>query len=373
LQEALRHLGLLTGGQTGADLGSELGISGSRDTILRLVRQAEQPARQEPRVIGLDDWAWKRRLRYGTLICDLEQGLPVDLLADRTVETVSAWLQNHPRIEIVSRDGSSEYASAIKKGAPQARPRLIDPYKTYLLSRWHQGCHNGSRLERELRAKGYKGSERAIYRYLETLEPSDVSARKRRSVFALEQSTSPRQPNPLLTLSAQQATWLFFRKQEDLKEEERTYLRLLRQASPSVEVTYQLVEIFLQMVRERTGEQLDAWLGTVQASHLNAFQSFVTGVQQDKDAVLAGLTLPWSNGPLEGNVNRLKLIKRSMYGRAEFDLLKLRVLYQSKKNRDRKNKKNINQAQQVSDLKKPKRMKSSTNSQRITTGISKVA
>ncbi len=93
------------------------------------------------------------------------------------------------------------------------------------------------------------------------------------------------------------------------------------------------------MVRERTGEQLDAWLGAVQASHLKAFQSFVTGVQQDKDAVLAGLTLPWSNGPLEGNVNRLKLIKRSMYGRAEFDLLKLRVLYQSKKNRDRKNKK----------------------------------
>ena len=93
------------------------------------------------------------------------------------------------------------------------------------------------------------------------------------------------------------------------------------------------------MVRERTGEQLDAWLGAVQASHLNAFQPFVTGVLQDKDAVLAGLTLPWSNGPLEGNVNRLKLIKRSMYGRAEFDLLKFRVLYQSKKNRDRKNKK----------------------------------
>jgi hypothetical protein len=81
--------------------------------------------------------------------------------------------------------------------------------------------------------------------------------------------------------------------------------------------------------------------------------------------------LPWSNGPLEGNVNRLKLIKRSMYGRAEFDLLKLRVLYQSKKNRDRKNKKH--QAQQVNSLKKPKMMKSGTNSQHTTTVISKVA
>ena len=80
--------------------------------------------------------------------------------------------------------------------------------------------------------------------------------------------------------------------------------------SPHLETAYQLVEMFLHMVRERTGEQLDAWLGAVQASHLEAFESFVTGVQQDKDAVLAGLTLPWSNGPLEGNVNWLKLIKR---------------------------------------------------------------
>ncbi len=139
LQEALRHLGLLTGGQAGADLGSELGISGSRDTILRLLRQSEHSAQQEPHVIGLDDWAWKRRLRYGTLICDLERGLPVDLLPDRTVETVSAWLQNHPKIEIVSRDGSSEYASAIKKGAPQARQ---------VSDRWHvtknlAGCVSG--------------------------------------------------------------------------------------------------------------------------------------------------------------------------------------------------------------------------------------
>jgi hypothetical protein len=122
------------------------------------------------------------------------------------------------------------------------------------------------------------------------------------------------------------------------------------------------------MVRERTGEQLDDWLEAVQASHLEAFQTFVTGVQRDKDAVLAGLTLPWSNGPLEGHVNRLKLIKRSMYGRAEFDLLKRRVLSQSKKNQERKDKHKHHQEQQVVRL-----LKSSTNSQRTTTGISKVA
>lgn len=484
LQEALCHLGLLTGGQAGADLGSELGISGSRDTILRLVRQSEPSTQREPHIIGLDDWAWKRRLRYGTLICDLEGGLPIDLLPDRTVETVSAWLQKHPSIDVVSRDGSSEYASAITKGAPQARqvsdrwhlvknlaacvsvqlargltqlrragqtathaheeeqisqkqyshprtraeyrtqqvrqaerlaryehmttlfkqgaksadiaaqtgmtertirrwlsqgnipysgprkprPRLIDPYKTYLLSRWHQGCHNGAQLESELRAKGYTGSGRALYRYLETLEPVGLSSRKRGSL-SLPRQTVPIEPNALLTLSAQQATWLFFRKQEDLKEEERERLRLLRQASPHVEMTYQLVEEFLRMVRQRTGEQLDGWLAAVQASHLEAFESFVTGVQHDKDAVLAGLTLPWSTGPLEGNVNRLKLLKRSMYGRAELDLLKLRVLHHSKKSQARKKK----QGQLVVDLKKPKSMKNGAPFQYTTTGISKVA
>jgi hypothetical protein len=98
----------------------------------------------------------------------------------------------------------------------------------------------------------------------------------------------------------------------------------------------------------------------VDASHLQAFQTFVTGVQKDKEAVLAGLTLPWSNGPLEGNINRLKLIKRSMYGRAEFDLLKLRVLYQSKKIQERKNKYKNRQAQPVDRLKKPRRMKNGT-------------
>jgi transposase len=490
LQEALCQLGLTIGGQTGADLASEQGISGSRDTMLRLVRQHCLPDSPKSRIVGVDDWAWKRGRRYGTLICDLEQGLPLDLLPDRSVETVSAWFKAHPQVAIVTRDGSSEYASAIKKGAPQARQvsdrwhlvknlaacvsiqlakllaqirrveqaaaiskeegkqpseqrhpartraiqqaqmarqaerraryehimalqrqgmksaeiavqvgmaertvrrwlsqggipyssprreraRLIDPYNTYILPRWQQGCRTGSQLERELRAKGYKGSGRAMYRYLQTLEAPGSSPRKRGSASDPRQTAPSIPPNPLLILSAQQATWLFFRRPEDLKKEELERLHQLRQASPQVEATYQLVAKFLHMVRERTGEQLDAWLNAVEAKHLDAFQSFVTGVQQDKDAVLAGLTLPWSNGSLEGNVNRLKLIKRSMYGRAQFDLLKLRVLHHHKKSQERKNKKKDNQAQQVGHLlKKPRMRKNGTNSQHTTSGISEVA
>jgi transposase len=107
-------------------------MSGSRDTILRLIRQSQLPLPAEPKVIGVDDWAWKRGQRYGTLICDLERGLPIDLLADREVETVSAWLQKHPSIQVVSRDGSKEYAAAIKKGAPTA---------TQVMDRWHLVKH----------------------------------------------------------------------------------------------------------------------------------------------------------------------------------------------------------------------------------------
>jgi transposase len=219
------------------------------------------------------------------------------------------------------------------------------------LKRWHQGCHSGVQLERELRAKGYKGSPHGIYRYLETLKASKLAPPKQKSAAKLASSI---QPNALLTLSASQATWLFFRKQEDFKPEEQETLRQLRQASPQLEVAYQLVDEFLHMVRERTGEQLDCWLNKVQTSQLPAFRTFVRGVQKDKDAVLAGLTLPWSTGPVEGHVNRLKLIKRSMYGRAEFDLLKLRVLHQDQRGQERKKQRKKRQEQQANCLTNPR-------------------
>ncbi len=128
LQEALCHLGFALGGQAGARIGNQLSFSGSRDTILRLVHQSVPPLVLSPRIIGVDDWAWKRSLRYGTLICDLERRMPLDLLPDRSVETLSAWLQKHPSIEVISRDRASEYAIAARKGAPQA---------VQVADRWH--------------------------------------------------------------------------------------------------------------------------------------------------------------------------------------------------------------------------------------------
>ncbi len=425
LQEALRELGYSSGGEAGARLGKQLSIPGSPDTILRLVKGVELPAASSPRVVGIDDWSWKRRLRYGTLICDLESNRPIDVLADRSVETVSDWFEKHPSVEIVSRDRSSEYAAAISKGAPQAlqvadvwhlgknlvesvqtllarcraeircalqvqvipepepeeteaaleeekrparsrreeqarlarraqkldryeqvlelhdqgltaadigsrigisgrtvqrwlahgsfpearrrrrRPSLIDPYERYVLRWWQAGNRNGLQLSRALTAQGYRGSSKALYRYLERLRTPD------RHSLGVTPSKSPRRkrvlvsPAPLENFSAQRATWLCVRQLDDLDEIQHQELALIRQASPSAETAYRLAQAFMQMIREQTGDQLDAWLSEAEASRLPELKSFAKGIQQDKAAVLAGLTLPWSNGPVEGHVNRL--------------------------------------------------------------------
>lgn len=130
LQQTLRMLGFALGGQAGAHVSKQLHLKASRDTILRLVRQSDLPAPAPPRVVGVDEWAWKRGLRYGTLLCDLERRMPLDVLPDRSVETVAAWFKKHPSIEVISRDRSAEFAAAAFQGAPQA---------IQVADRWHLG------------------------------------------------------------------------------------------------------------------------------------------------------------------------------------------------------------------------------------------
>ena len=102
---------------------------------------------------------------------------------------------------------------------------------------------------------------------------------------------------------------------------------MLRHLHPEVDLAYNLVQQFASMLHTRTGEQLDTWLEQVRASQIRELQSFVLAVERDKAAVVAGLTLPQNNGLVEGKVNKLKLIKRMGYGRAEFPLLRQRVLH----------------------------------------------
>ncbi|HEU5380529.1 MAG TPA: ISL3 family transposase [Ktedonobacteraceae bacterium] len=167
LQLALQQLGLALGGEAGARLGSQIGLPTSSASLLRLIRQTAMPRPEHPaRIIGIDDWASKRRLRSGTLICDLETGKPIDLLPDRSVQTVCTWLEQHPAIEVISRARRGEYATAAQKGAPQAQqvadrwrllPNLAEHVSTLL-------AHHRSRNEHAKRAPAQKRLTAAMRR-----------------------------------------------------------------------------------------------------------------------------------------------------------------------------------------------------------------
>ncbi len=132
---------------------------------------------------------------------------------------------------------------------------------------------------------------------------------------------------PVQDFCAKDAVWLFVRAHSDLEETEKQDLALMCQASPTANMVYELVQEFMTMLRHRQGERLDDWLRSARNSHLRELQRFVGSIERDKAAVLAGLTLPHSNGIVEGQVNKLKLIKRMGFGRAGFPLLRQRVLH----------------------------------------------
>jgi transposase len=208
-----------------------------------------------------------------------------------------------------------------KKGFPQAgrrrkRPSCFDPYAPYVLSRWEQGCTNGLQLYQEIKEQGYTGTEKTVYRFLVPL---------RRNQRIIQKAVVPQVP--LQDFSAKDAVWWFVRDPGKLDEKQRVQLEEVCQASETARITYRLVQQFRQMLHALEGAKLDEWLSSVKESQIRELQSFVLGVERDKAAVVAGLTLPHNNGLVEGKVNKLKLIKRMMYGRAAFPLLRQRVLH----------------------------------------------
>jgi transposase len=232
--------------------------------------------------------------------------------------------------EIARRLGMAERSVRhwLTRGIPYASPELrhkrrrgFDPYAAYVRERFFQGSRNGLQLWRELQTQGYKGGSRAVYRFLAQLKQGSALTGEK----AQQSQAAP--DSPVSRWTAKQAVWWFIRDPSDLKKTEQETLVAIRQASPTADMAYGLAQDFMGMLPHREGERLDVWLGQVRASHIAELQRFVQSIQRDKDAVLAGLTEPWSNGVVEGKINKLKLIKRMMYGRAEFPLLRQRVLY----------------------------------------------
>jgi transposase len=192
-----------------------------------------------------------------------------------------------------------------------------EAYRAYLEHRWAEGCTNRRQLWHEIQAQGFTGRYISVWKVTCTWVPPVVP-----------QALAPPptvQPRPARR-TPRQVAWLLTREESELKDPDVAYRTALCQQCPEMAVASHLVCEFATLVRERQSAALDAWLEQVEASGLRELRRFALGLRQDYAAVRAALEEPWSQGPTEGHIQRLKTLKRQMYGRASFGLLRQRVL-----------------------------------------------
>jgi transposase len=444
LIDVLQETAFTTGGEAGSRLAGQLGMPASADTLLRLLRRAVAPAcDQNPRVLGVDDWAMRRGQIYGTILCDLESHRPVDLLPERSSQAFAAWLGDHPGARIISRDRGGDYAHGAAVGAPDAiqvadrwhllhnltealqravdrrqqllgevakevaaalapipllsaaiepagpisptarisradqkkqesrerrlaryqqvqeligqcvsqreirrrlkmsresikrfarseqfperatptaRPIPIGRYLAFLKQRWEEGCDNVKQLWQEIRAKGFTGSIYMVRRQVRRWRRSAGL----RPVKGQQPIATPRIIRP----SARRIAWLALGHVQEPTAQDEAILKALYQRWPELPETAELCRQFASLLKGQDDDSLEAWVQLAQGPGiLPELRRFAEALRQDWAAVVQGIRQPWSQGQVEGQINRLKLIKRQMYGRANFDLLRQRVLH----------------------------------------------
>jgi transposase len=211
------------------------------------------------------------------------------------------------------RSEPPEFGQHLRRGS------VLDPWVPYILRRWEEGCRNGHKLFREIRDQGYSYSESNVGRLVAELRRSDgltPGSGLRRAAS----NTAARAPGTRHVVS------LFLRRPEKLTEEQAAYLDRLRVRDEAVGAAYELSQRFAKMVSELDGERLEEWLAEAESCKAPALGKFAASLKKDLSAVRAGLTQSWNNGPVEGFIHKLKLVKRQGYGRANVDLLKARVM-----------------------------------------------
>ena len=211
-----------------------------------------------------------------------------------------------------------------RKGRSDAGRSSMDPWRDWIIERWNRGQRNGRQTLRDLWAKGFTGNYATVLRYLNRLRDAQQGAAPHRS--RAMPGLLPLVAAPKQVLTPRTAAWTVLRPPDRRGSEADALLARLREAAPVLAAAVTLAEEFAALVRGREPKRLDLWLQRAQDSAVPALQRFAKRLSSDYDAVRATVTLAWSNGQVEGQINRLKTLKRQMYGRASLDLLERRFL-----------------------------------------------